>query len=140
MVDLSKTLLNPSLGETFQVESPHMFPPMLLPSHHQIPQTHLPKLVMTVLVCLKPTPNSSQRRIGMTLVVPPLLLSSLIEVIDKQWFVSSLSLLIGRMMMVAFPIERLGRNKLLQDNSSCKRTNQHRHQKEGRLTLPDESP
>ena len=64
MMDLLKTPLNPSLGETLQIESPHMLPPMFLPSHHQIPQTHLPEMVMTILVCLELMPDSGQGRIG----------------------------------------------------------------------------
>ena len=38
VMDLTKTPLKESLWETFQVKNPHVLPPPLLPSHHQIPK------------------------------------------------------------------------------------------------------
>jgi len=88
-----------------------MFPPTLLPSHHKIPQTQLPKLVVVILASLKPTTDAHQRRIGTALVVPPILLPSLIISVDEQPIVSSLTLLVSQMMVIAFATKGLGRDQ-----------------------------
>jgi len=101
MLDLPEAPCDPSLQETLYVEEPDVLPPTLLPSHHHIPKTQFPKLVVSILVSLQPTTDAHQRRIRAGQVVPVGLLSSLVVTVDKQPFVPGLLLLINWVMVVA---------------------------------------
>jgi len=89
-----------------------VLPPPLLPSHHQVPKTQLPKLVVAILGSLYLIVDTSIRWIRSGRIIPASLLSTLVVTIDKQSFVPSLPLFISWMMMIALPMKGLRQDQL----------------------------
>jgi len=111
MMDLSETPPDPSLGEALYIETLDVLSPPLLPNHHQVPKTKFPKLVVPILRSLHPRTDVGARGIRTGQIVPTGLLSTLVVPVDKQLFVPSGTLLIQRMMVIAFATKGLRGDK-----------------------------
>jgi len=94
VMDLTKTPTDPRLRERLEIQLIDVLPPSFLGYHDGIPQTEIPKPVVSILAGPHPTPHRLKGRIGFPPVVPPGRLVTLIVTIDKQSFVPCFPLLL----------------------------------------------